>query len=226
MNKTLIARGASWYDFNLAMGITPQEDETLYRRGPEMSGEISYREWLKELEKLIIERGRANQTSVNQLLQSYQLHPQAKQAIKLVLRSGNTPAIITSGFQPTVEHLARELNVKHYFFGTSIKYSQSGMLSKILSPPHDENFKANSLEQLANRLNIELANVFYIADGDNDTETFKKVHGILVKPSDESVEDWKIKAIKQGERFSSHSAAEHATKADSLIDAVNYALSY
>ncbi|MGI0133864.1 MAG: hypothetical protein ACREBW_02755 [Candidatus Micrarchaeaceae archaeon] len=41
LNKTLI-KESSWYDLNLAMGITPQEDELLYRLGPESEGILGH----------------------------------------------------------------------------------------------------------------------------------------------------------------------------------------
>ncbi|NCU41062.1 HAD family hydrolase [Candidatus Saccharibacteria bacterium] len=226
MNKTLINQGASWYDFNLSMGITPQEDEALYRLGPEMSGELDYPGWLNELQKLIISRGHGSIANINSVLQTYQLYPQAQKAIDLVNKSGNIPAIVTSGFQITAEKVAKDLGIKYVCFGTTIRFDKKGMLAQIESPPHDEHYKAEALEQIAKKLSICLDDTFYIADGDNDAETFKKVHGIIVKPLDVSIEDWKLKAIKTGEKFSSDKAYKYAYAANDLLEAVQSALSY
>ena len=67
LDKTLI-KSAAWYRLNLAMGISDAEDEALYKRGPEMDGELNYTQWLGELANLYRSRGKATKQAMEEVI--------------------------------------------------------------------------------------------------------------------------------------------------------------
>src|ERR1700722_608399 len=106
MDKTLV-EGNSWYRLNTAMGITPDEDELLYRLGPEKEGILAYDEWLHILAQMMIKRRHPSRTDMEKVLLNYTFAKHAIEVIGILKDRGYNIAIISGGFNLLVDDVAR-----------------------------------------------------------------------------------------------------------------------
>lgn len=209
LNKTLI-NGASWYDFNIAMGVTPEEDEMLYRLGPEKQRILSYHEWLDILKKIIIARGRANRAAIEAVLLNYQFQDGAIEVVAELQCRGHLVAIISGGFNLVVDDVARKLGIEHAYNNTYLVFDQDDMLEDIPVTWDEDRYKTMLVQSVCRRFGVHPKEVFYVADGDNDNEIFTETIGVALDGLGNVHEPWKQDALDKGEKFSRHSAIEKA----------------
>lgn len=210
LDKTLI-RSASWYRLNLAMGMTAYEDEALYRRGPEKEGELTYAQWMQELETIYKTRGKANRDAIRKVLLDYTLLDGAEETIASLQKSGHTLAIVTGGFEIVARDVANRLGITIVYANVQLDFADSGEFRALnLSSPDDRRYKADSMSDLAAQYNISRTHTFYVADGDNDEEVFGSARGVQITPESSSHEPWKTLALQQGEQFALHAAVSAA----------------
>lgn len=209
MNKTLI-KEVSWYELNLAMGITPEEDEMLYRLGPEKESVLSYAEWIKLLAKMMKSRGRATRTNIENVILNYEFMDGAKEVISELHKRGYTTAIISGSFDSIVDRVAHELEIQHAFSNTYLVFDTSDYLDHIVMTWDDYRYKPMILKSVCRRFGLDPKNVVYVADGDNDMGIFEQTIGVSLQSPQLIHEPWKQNAIEKGEKFSLHDAASKA----------------
>lgn len=208
LNKTLIKEN-SWYDLNLAMGITAQEDEFLYRLGPEGEGILTFEEWIDILARLMKARGKASRKAIEAVILKFNYLEGAKEAVAAIKAKGHRVGIITGALSPVAEKAAKELDVDFIYCNARMEFDADDMLTDIRLHGPDFKFKVDIVEQL--RAKYPEAEIYYVADGDNDAEIFKITRGIMIDAHG-AHEDWKRQAIEDGDEFSSHLAKKHAWK--------------
>lgn len=209
LDKTLI-RSASWYRLNLAMGMTAEEDEALYRRGPEKDGELTYEQWMHELENIYQARGKANRQSVQGVLLDYSILDGAAQAIQTLKNQGHLLAIVTGGFELVAADVAGKLGIEIVRANVRLDFDKDGSFRRInLAAADDRAFKAATMKELQRQYNVADTHLFYVADGDNDENVFAVTRGVQITPNAASHEPWKAAALASGEKFALH----HAKKA-------------
>jgi phosphoserine phosphatase len=210
LDKTLI-RSASWYRLNLAMGMTPEEDEALYRRGPEKDGELTYSEWMNELAARYRKYGKANKEAVEDILLDYTMLDGAKEAVAKLHGEGYILAIVTGGFETVAQDVARKLGIEIVHANVKLEFAAEGAFQGIkLDSADDRSFKADVMKGLEAKHAIDGSRTFYVADGDNDQEVFNVTRGIQITPELSSHEPWKATALAQGETFALHDAKKAA----------------
>lgn len=201
LNKTLIKQN-SWYELNLAMGISEQEDELLYRLGPEAESILSFKEWIGILEQLMIKRGQANRQKIEDVLLDYTYLDGVKETIAALKARGCKVGIITGAFDIVAQKVAADLGGLDFVHSNAnMQFDNQNMLSGIhLENDNDFAFKAMAAAKL--RKKYSDSEIYYVSDGDNDEEIFKVTRGILLDPAAVSHESWKQQAIKNGASFS------------------------
>lgn len=209
LNKTLIT-GGSWYDLNMAMGITPEEDELLYRIGPEKEGALGYHEWILILKRLIIARGRATRKAIEKSLLSYQFAEGAQDVIDGLQARGFKVAIISGGFNTVVDDVSHKLGIEHGYNNTYLVYDQQDYLEDILTTWDEDRYKPLLVQSVCRRFGIHPKDAYYVGDGDNDAEVFSETIGVALTHDGNIHEPWKKQAIENGESFSRDSAAKKA----------------
>lgn len=209
MNKTLI-KESSWYEFNIAMDVTPEEDEVLYRLGPEKEGVLTYAEWIKILCKIIIKRGKASRETIEKIILNYSFIDGAQDAVRELQARGHTVAIVSGGFNIVVDGVARKLGVEHAYNNVYLIFDDQNMLEDIVMTWDDLRYKPLMIQSVCRRFGLHPKDVFYVADGDNDSEIFTETIGVALQVPDEIHEPWKQKALEKGEKFSRHIAADKA----------------
>lgn len=192
LNKTLI-RENSWYDLNLAMGISPGEDECLYRLGPEGEGILAYEEWIDILVRLMRKRGRATRSAMEQVLLSFEYLEGAKEVVANLKQRGCAVGVISGAMSLIVERVAQDLNLDFAFSNAQLIFDQADTLQDIRLQGADLQFKVDAIRRLENTYG-DAADIYYVADGDNDEAVFRMTKGIVVDIDPSGHENWKQQA--------------------------------
>ena len=210
LNKTLIKEN-SWYDLNLAMGITAEEDEHLYRQGPEGEGTLSYAEWIDALVQLMKARGKASRANIEEVILNYTYLDGAKAAVQAAKDKGYIVGLITGALSPVAERVAGELSMDFIYCNARMQFDDDDMLQDIELQGEDFAAKVDAVRDLQQK-HPDAEQIYYVADGDTDEAIFKVTKGIMVTADKQIHEDWKRQALEEGEGFSAKRAAKAAWK--------------
>lgn len=211
LNKTLI-RQNSWYELNLAMGISEQEDQVLYGLGPESEGILSFKEWIDILARLMVKRGKASRQKIEEVLLDFTYLDGAKEAVAALKARGCKVGIISGTFDVIAQKVAADLGGLDFSFcNASLRFDEHDMLAGIdLKNNDDFAFKADCARQL--RAQYPDDEICYVSDGDNDEQIFQTVKGILLDTKSTVHESWKQQAVQAGAQFSATRAQSAAHK--------------
>ncbi len=220
INKTLIGQN-SWYELNRAMGIAEQEDELLYRLGPESEGILSYREWIDILARLMIRRGQASRQKMEEVLLNFTYVDDAKEAIATLKARGCQVGIISGTFDLVAQKVVDDMGGADFVYcNARLRFDEHDMLVGIdLRNDDDFSFKAEVAAELRQKY-PDTSEIYYVSDGDNDEEIFKITRGILIDSSAIAHEPWKQQAVQAGAQFSAQRAQSSAWKIITSISKV------
>ena len=193
LNKTLIKEN-SWYDLNLALGITPEEDEKMLNQY--LSSELSYADWMKKLLDLYKQRGQdTSLQNISRILHNYKYMESAPDIILYLKEKGYKIALISGAMDILVEHVAKDLGLEPSMAvaNNALIFSEGGAeLIDIKTLDDDPKAKLDMLMRFCYNLKIDPTQCACIGDGDNDIELFKKTsHGITFKDSKISKIAWR-----------------------------------
>jgi HAD superfamily phosphoserine phosphatase-like hydrolase len=210
LNKTLVKEN-SWYDLNLAMGITSQEDELLYRLSPEGEGILTYAEWIDILARLMKARGKASRENIEKVILNFNYLDGAKETIKAMKDRGFMVGLITGALSPIAEKVAKDLTMDFVYCNARMEFGNDNMLKAVRLQGEYFAVKVDAVTDLHQR-HPDVQEVYYVADGDTDEAIFKVTKGIMVTADQQLHEDWKRQALEDGEEFSAQRAAKAAWK--------------
>ncbi|MFA6249875.1 MAG: HAD-IB family phosphatase [Candidatus Shapirobacteria bacterium] len=189
LNKTLI-RENTWYNLNLALGVTKEEDADIMARYDQ--GLISYAQSQKILEQLYLERSRPTLSQIQKIIFQYHYLPGAKSIIKLLLSRGYFVALISGSIDLLVEKVAQELNIPLYGAHNRFVFDQKGNFQQIICDGDDTDFKLRLFRRFCRQLDISPQSAVCVGDGDNDQKIFlESRHGITFSNSRLAATSWK-----------------------------------
>jgi phosphoserine phosphatase len=190
LNKTLID-DVTWLNLNLAMGMTPAEDEEFLHWYEE--GKISYGEWQKFLEQIYKLRGKATLKNMVPVVEKYNYTEGAQEVAKYLKAKGYKLALVSGSVDLVVRKVARDLGVDLYGAHNSLIFDKEGVFKKIEFVGDDGNFKLAKLREFCKKLKIGLSQVVCVGDGYNDKKIFEATgHGVTFKGSVIEKEAWKV----------------------------------
>lgn len=192
LNKTLIHEN-SWYELNLAMGMTAEEDELIMKWCGE--GIITYEQSMDLLSKLYRKRGDASRGNIERVLFDFTYLDGAKEIIKYLRNKEYELAIISSSMDMIAGKVAEDLEVKYYATNNLIRFDDDDYFVKYVTVGDEAITKRHQLESICEDLNIELNQAVCIGDGDNDLMMFEASgHGITFDWAEKEVRDkaWQI----------------------------------
>jgi len=190
LNKTLISEN-TWLELNQAMGMTVEEDKSLFDLYRE--GKLSYVDWQKELEKIYIGRGKATKKNILKVIFNYTYNPGAKETIEYLKKKGYILSLISGSINLLVERVAKELGISYFSAGNILVFDKNDYLSAIKCLGEDDEVKVIQLQEQCQKLGIDVKEVACVGDGDNDLPIFKlSQHGITFKGSKIESHAWKV----------------------------------
>ena len=190
LDKTLINQN-SWYTLNLAMGMTPEEDQKLVDEY--FAGKFSYEEWVKKILDLYLERGKANLKNITNALSKYELADGAKEVVEQLKSKGYHIALISGSINVLVDIVAKDLGIELSEGVNAFIFDENDDLENIVTYGKDEIAKLNILESYCRKLGIDISECVCVGDGDNDIEMFKKTgKGITFRGSKIESDAWQV----------------------------------
>lgn len=189
LNGTLIT-GNPWYELNLAMGMTHDEDDELLKlhRG----GHISYEEGQRRIEKYYLRSGRAKKNFIVEKLSTYRFMEHARDTIRYLQAKKYELAIITGSIDLLALQVAEELNITHWAANNRFLFDTSGSLTHIDTQGDRASFKVAELKKLCERLGIDHHQCVCVGDSLTDFGVFAlSGHGIGFVGSQASSFAWR-----------------------------------
>ena len=189
-NKTLVKEN-TWYELNMAMGVTPEEDQ-MYVKLFE-NGKITYSEWWSILEKIYRERGNPTKDHILTIISKYEYVAGAEEIIAYLKSKGYHLGLITGSLDLLAEKVAKDLHIDLYAGHSQFVFDENHYLKRIISHDSDYQFKIDTLWKFCNRLDIRIDQTVCIGDGDNDTGLFSESkHGVTFRGSRVEDRAWKV----------------------------------
>jgi phosphoserine phosphatase len=190
LNKTLVNEN-TWYELNLAMGVTPEQDESFFNEY--RAGRLSYEDWQKELLKIYLENPNANRDFINKVVSQYSFKDGAREIVAYLKSKGYQLALISGSMNILVDLVAKDLDIHLAEATDIILFDDEDRLRDFIVLGDDKIAKLNLLESFCQKLGIELTECVCVGDGDNDVELFRKTgKGITFTNSPIAKEAWKV----------------------------------
>jgi len=129
-----------------------------------MNGELSFNESLNKRVELL--RG-LDENVLDEIYNNIPFTPGAKKLVKILRKLGYKTAVISGGFTFFTDRLKNELGLD-YAFANKLEIKDGKLTGKVLGKIINGEYKAEILEDIANKENISLDQVVAIGDGAND----------------------------------------------------------
>lgn len=189
LDKTLTHQN-SWFDLNLALGMTAEEDQQLYDEYYE--GKIDYKEWIKKILDIFKARGKANKNTITEALSKNSIVDGGKGLVDYLKSEGYKVVLISGSIDIAVKQIAEKLGIEMAEATNTFIFDNNDKLKDIITIDDDKVAKLTILKNFCKKLNIDITECACIGDGDNDIELFKATkHGITFKDSKIESEAWK-----------------------------------
>ncbi len=189
LNRTLIHEN-TWYNLNLAMGMTEKEDAALMHYAD--TGIISYTQAQKIIESAYKRGGKASYDTIYKIIMEYTYVQGTSEILEYLKHKGYELALISGSMDILTEHIAKDLGIK-YYGANNIFIFKEGYLHQIKVVGEDEITKLNLLNEFAGKLNISLDQCVCVGDGDNDELMFEKTgKGVTFKGSKIEKSAWRV----------------------------------
>lgn len=170
LHKTLIKEN-SWYELNMAMGVTQAEDDELMRLAE--AGAITDAEGQKRLLTIYQQRGDVSRLNIERILGKYTYLPHAHQVISELQARGYEVVILSGAMDVLVRMVAAELGVVTWRAANTFVFDEDDRLVAIDAPVRDVDEKLRQLTELVADRGIGLEECLVVGDGSNDSELFR-----------------------------------------------------
>lgn len=131
-------------------------------------GRMSYTKWAREDVKLW---GDVNLKQIKKILDKVPLIKGARKTCKILKKRGYQLAIISTGLNPLVERVKKQLNIDYAAYNEL--YEKNGKLSVKVNVSLDKNPKDKILKKLIKKLKIKKQNIIVIGDNEDDCSMMK-----------------------------------------------------
>ena len=184
--------GISWLLLTKGLGCLPQEHIDIFSRAKK--GEISFTKGERMLTKIYKESGNATRGFIKNLFFEIKPRPGAKEIVSY-LKKNYKVYLISGAIDIYVKEIAKQLEVDGFYANSSLKFAKNDILEKIYYRNNQGKIKVKQLNKLIKKLGINMDEVIFVGDSDNDIEVFRETkHGIVVGLSSEKLKSvaWKI----------------------------------
>ncbi len=135
-----------------------------------MEGEIPFNEALKKRVKLLkgleIEK-------VEEVANSLPLMKGAKETIEELRKHGIKTGVVSGGFDIVVNKIKNELGLD-YAISNKLIVENGKLTGEVVGPIVDEESKGEALEEIAEKVGVDLSEVVAVGDGANDISMFRR----------------------------------------------------
>jgi HAD superfamily PSPase-like hydrolase len=198
VDRTLVD-GLSWLLLTEGLNCSTQKHIDIFYRAKE--GEISFAEGERMLTKMYQESGNAKKEFIRELFSKVEVKSEAEETISYLKEKGYKIYLISGAIDMYVEEIANKLKVDGFYANSSLDFDNKGVINKIHYRDNQGEVKVEQLRKLIKQLKIEMDEVVFIGDSENDIEVFQETgHGIAINASNEELKAaaWKnISSLSQ-----------------------------
>lgn len=178
IDETLVD-GNSWLILTEGLGCSTQKHLDIYTRAKKKT--ISFAEAERALTKMYQDSGKANHDFIKNIFSKIKPRKYAKEVIDYLRNKGYKVYLITGGLDVYAESIAKKLNADGFYANSTLEFDGDGLLKKIHYRDNQGQIKVEQAKELIEKLGINIDEVAFIGDSDNDVEIFKETqHGIAV----------------------------------------------
>ena len=185
--------GTSWLILSEGLGWSSQEAFDVFKQA--QKGEISFIEAEIIFTTKYQKSGKANKAFIEEIFNSVEVKKEAKDLISYLKEKGYIIYLISGAIDMYVESVARKLGVDGFYANSTLEFNKKGALQKINYRDNQKEVKVEQLKTLVRKLGINIDQVIFVGDSENDIEVFKTTkHGIAVHSSNEELKkiSWRI----------------------------------
>lgn len=187
-----LVEGNAWWMLTSALGYPLEKINNIFNQAKE--GKISFREGERLFTKMFQDSGNATREFIANFFESIDVKPEAKDLIHYLKQKGYKIYLISGGIDIYVNSIARKIGVDGFYANSSLEFNQKGILQGIHYRENQKGVKTEQLQELVRKIGIDMNNVVFIGDSENDIDVFKATkHGIAVSTSNEELKkaSWK-----------------------------------
>ncbi|MFQ6073541.1 MAG: HAD family hydrolase, partial [Methanosarcinales archaeon] len=182
MDGTLV-KGGTWVKVHKHYKTLPIGDKNLLYYN---SGLIDYKEFMRrDIASWIESRGKIHISEIENILSNFEIMPNAEFTIRELRKKGFITAVVSSGIDILAKKVSKRLNID-YVIANGLATDNDGYLTGEGIFGVDPYKKNLALEDLSNKLQIDLENTIAIGDSIYDKNFLKCAGlGIAYNPDEE-----------------------------------------
>jgi len=186
VDDTLID-GTSWLILTKGLGCSPLEALDIFQRC--QKEKITFTEGERLLTKMYQDSGNANIGFISELFDKVKVKDEAIDLISYLRKKEYKIYLISGTIDIYVESVAKKLGVDGFYANSTLDFDDKGILLKINYRDNQGEIKVEQLRNLVDSLGIDMEQVAFVGDSENDIEVFKVVkYGIAVHGSSEELD--------------------------------------
>ncbi len=186
--------GTSWLILSEELGWSSKEAFDVFKQA--RKGEISFIEAERIFTTKYQKSGKANKPFIEKIFNSVEVKKEAKDLISYLKEKGYTIYLISGAIDIYVESVASKLGVDGFYANSTLEFDNKGALQKINYRDNQGEVKVEQLKILVKKLGINIDQVVFVGDSENDIEVFKATkHGIAVHSSNEELKKISWRAV-------------------------------
>lgn len=189
INDTLVHEN-TWMNLNLALGMTSEEDELLWRLNKE--GTVRNDMWVEIVNGIWHKRGKASKENIEAAVHNYTYIGGAKDVIAKLQSMGIECALLSGSVDLMVSKVAKDLGISLWRSGAHIYFNPDDTFSKMTYENEEVIQKTHDLKSLCEEAGVSFDEVACVGDGANEEELFKLARGITFKGSKVESIAWKV----------------------------------
>jgi phosphoserine phosphatase len=162
----------SWYLFNTAFGMTPEEDSSLFDRY--LKNQFNYEEWTRQIIAILKDRNLCTESKVKEFSESISLRDGAFDLIQACKDAGYKTIILSGGLKQIVEPFANQLGIDEVYSTNEIVFDTDGAFVSIHDQSDEMHAKVKAFIDVCAKYEILEDEAIMVGDGGNDLEIFKR----------------------------------------------------
>lgn len=169
---------SSWLLINTMLGITPEEDQTLFDRY--VNNDLQYNDWTKELVRLHKEHEPKTRADFMAVVESVELRPDAQETITALKAKGYRTVLISGSVDVVVEAVAKKIGCDDWLACTKVLFDDTGVFVDFVSLGDEGPAKLALATVYCEQQGFNLPEAIVVGDGGNEKDLFEVAKGILL----------------------------------------------
>lgn len=161
----------SWYLLTRSLGASIDDHLLLYQQVCRGSLEVNLA--IRELENMYVRTGNAHRVCIQDIFSKIYIRPETYEVFGWLREQDYVIYLVSGGLKNYVADIARRLQVDGWYAPQELLFDHDGSLSRI-DYTHDSGYhKVIDLHEIAQRHEIDITDIVFVGDGDNDRLAFE-----------------------------------------------------